>query len=187
MSKRARVEVSEVPDLIQSGTTTKTIIPLPAAVATAIKRSREEEPEITVKRTKTVISPGNNSLVPVKGNPKIQRCTRCNTFVKKGAGHTDSQCNARIVAKKHRKPSTKSSRRFRMTSKRKNIIRQAGIYAAGFLAIAKSLKSLQKHIRKYPNTVSVGVEKKLNKIFQTISKSPNSKRTSSMLRKMGVI
>lgn len=37
-------------------------------------------------------------------NDRVDRCSDCNSFVKKGAAHTAAECNRRIQAKKNRKP-----------------------------------------------------------------------------------
>ena len=186
MSKRAR---TEVPDITQSGTTSKTIIPLPDAVLSAIKRSREnDKTEDAAKRAKLVIPPSSPNIVPVRGNSKVQRCTRCNTFVKKGAAHTEAQCNARIASKKNRKaPKTSKSRKIRITPKRKDTMKEAGVFAAEFLAISKPLKSLQKYVKKHPKSITKGIKRQLNSVFQILSNGPEPKRANSMLRKMGVI
>ena len=82
---------------------------------------------------------------------------------------------------------TSKLRKLRITPKRKDAIKKAGVFAAEFLAISKPLKSLQKHIKKHPSSVSKGVKRKLNSVFQILSNGPKPKQANSMLRKMGVI
>lgn len=36
------------------------------------------------------------TLVPVKGNPKVMRCTTCNTFVSRSKGHDAGECAANL-------------------------------------------------------------------------------------------
>ena len=57
---------------------------------------------------------------------RVDRCNRCNTFVKKGAKHTLEECDRRIYNKKNRSSSSSSGarkRRYRLTPKRESTMR----------------------------------------------------------------
>lgn len=71
-------------------------------------------------------------------NDKVDRCSRCNTFVRKGSAHTTADCNERIAKKEANRGKPRaagSKRRYKMTPKRTAIIEKAVS-----LAYAKSAK-----------------------------------------------
>lgn len=210
--KRGRDEVIDLeslPDLTKVAKT-EAIIPLPSQAADGsivfdssaptfvpkkkteviiTKRARdEEEPnDEKVKRIKITQReiPAEPTIVPVRGNPKVDRCVRCNTFVKKGVIHTLDECNARILAKKNRTGKPRANKKFRMTDKRKIAIMKGAAQAAAFSAIYSPLKSVEKWAKKKEKQLSKGTKKKLNKVFDVINNGASEKKVTAVLRKFG--
>lgn len=209
--KRGRdevVDLESLPDLTKV-TKTEAIIPLPSQAADGsivfdssapafvpkkkteviiTKRAREEEPSgEKVKRIKITQKeiPAEPTIVPVRGNPKVERCIRCNTFVKKGAIHTLAECNARIFSKKNRSERPRANKKFRMTDKRKIAIMKGAAQAAAFSAIYSPLRSVEKWAKKKEKRLSEGTKKKLNKVFDILNNGASEKKVSAVLRKFG--
>lgn len=210
--KRGRDEVIDLeslPDLTKVAKT-EAIIPLPSQAAdgsivfdnsaptfvpkkktevVVTKRTRDEEEPSgeTVKRIKITQReiPAEPTIVPVRGNSKVDRCTRCNTFVKKGVIHTLDECNARILAKKNRTGKPRANKKFRLTDKRKIAIMKGAAQAAAFSAIYSPLKSVEKWAKKKEKHLSKGTKKKLNKVFDVINNGASEKKVTAVLRKFG--
>lgn len=210
--KRGRdevVDLESLPDLTKVAKT-EAIIPLPSQTADGsivfdssapsfvpkkktevivTKRTRDEEEPSgeKVKRIKITQReiPAEPTIVPVRGNSKVDRCIRCNTFVKKGVIHTLDECNARILAKKNRIGKPRANKKFRMTDKRKIAIMKGAAQAAAFSAIYSPLKSVEKWAKKKEKQLSKGTKKKLNKVFDVINNGASEKKVASVLRKFG--
>lgn len=206
--KRGREEtisVDDLPDLTKSAKT-EAIIPLPSnlvppgmevkfntppleavKVTTATKRGREGNTVTITKRTKiepAKIAIPEPSLVSVKGNSKVDRCIRCNTFVKKGAVHTIDQCNARIAAKKNRTGRSRS-KKFRMTDKRRVAIMKGAAFAAAFIALSKPIRTLENWANRSSKRLSETTKKKLNAVFDIAKHGAPEKKVASVLRRFG--
>ena len=99
------------------------------ATATA---GRIQDTRSTKRARSSTGASGPLELVAVKGNPKVKRCTRCNTFVKAGASHDLSQCNARIARKEAAKgmPKPRKNRKYRLTPRRAAVFREAAMDSA---------------------------------------------------------
>lgn len=210
--KRGRdevVDLESLPDLTKVAKT-EAIIPLPTKAADGsivfdssaptfvpkkktevviTKRTREEEEpsDEKVKRIKITQKeiPAEPTIVPVRGNPKVDRCIRCNTFVKKGAIHTLAECDARILSKKNRSGKPRAHKKFRMTDKRKVAIMKGAAQAAAFSAIYSPLRSVEKWAKKKEKRLSEGTKKKLNKVFDILNNGASEKKVGAVLRKFG--
>lgn len=135
----------------------------------------------------TILPPGGPNVVDMPGNSKISRCTRCKTFVKKGAVHTLAECNARIANKGNRSggSSGRRSRKFRMTPKRR--ARLIELIKAGTKGedISKMANRLQKWIGKREKKLSKGSKRffvDLLSRFQTV----DNKRYQANLKRCGL-
>lgn len=58
-----------------------------------------------------IIETENMTLCKVKGNPKVRRCTKCNTFVSLNKNHSASECAARLAKFKANRGKRKSCSR----------------------------------------------------------------------------
>lgn len=125
-------------------------------------------------------------IVPVKNNNKVDRCARCNTFVKKGVPHTLEDCNARIYAKKNRTFNPKGPRKFRMTEKRKAEIIKGASEAAAFRALIKPIKSVEKWAKKKEKHLSSSTKDRLDRVFAIVNNGAPAKKIASTLRKFGL-
>ena len=134
--------------------------------------------DITVEADGTQID-----LVPVKGNSKVKRCRRCNTFVKIGNTHGLADCNARLSNKAHRK-SRPRGRRFRLTPKRKRYLDMYIKEAATFREVSKRLKSVERWVSKREGKLSKNSKKMFVKLLESFHKSPKCK--DAMFRKVGL-
>jgi len=84
-------------------------------------------------------------LVSVRGNPKVVRCTRCNSFVSAAnpGGHTQSVCDARIYKKNNPGPRKQSkNKKLRLTTKRKAKLNK--IIELAFKGKGKSINSAKR-------------------------------------------
>lgn len=125
-------------------------------------------------------------IVPVKNNNKVDRCARCNTFVKKGVPHLLEDCNARIYAKKNRVFNPKGPRKFRMTEKRKAEIIKGASEAAAFRALIKPIKSVEKWAKKKEKHLSSSTKDRLDRVFAIVNNGAPAKKIASTLRKFGL-
>lgn len=139
-----------------------------------------------VHRDTTRELPPEPIIVPVKNNNKVDRCARCNTFVKKGVPHTLEECNARIYAKKNRVFNPKGPKKFRMTEKRKAEIIKGASEAAAFRALIKPIKSVEKWAKKKEKHLSSSTKDRLDRMFAIVNNGAPAKKIASTLRKFGL-
>ena len=139
-----------------------------------------------VHRDTTRELPPEPIIVPVKNNNKVDRCARCNTFVKKNVPHTLEDCNARIYAKKNRTFNPKGPRKFRMTEKRKAEIIKGASEAAAFRALIKPIKSVEKWAKKKEKHLSSSTKDRLDRVFAIVNNGAPAKKIASTLRKFGL-
>lgn len=212
MAKRGRDDDIELPDLTKAPEEMKPIIPLPANVkvetlkvedsrnpvsTTTVtqKRTREGDVITEVKRQRVSVArpaaikpvAAAPNLVAVKGSKTVDRCTRCNTFVKKGSSHSLAQCDARIASKKSgvRKPKH-GKRRFRATPKRIGNMRKMAIFAASYLSMLSPLKSLEKWATKRSKRLTKSTKETLGRVFVAMRSGPSPKQVESVLKKIGL-
>ena len=153
-----------------------------------LKRAPVKAEIKTVKKLKTMTPKlASPSLVSVKGNNKVLRCERCNTFVKKGASHTQTECDARI-AKKAAGPSRSSvsrkSKKFRMTPKRDAYIKQMIYNGSVALEVFKNMKRLEKWVLKKEKSLSKSSKALFASLIESFRKQP--KYFDRALRKAGL-
>lgn len=139
-----------------------------------------------VHRDTTRELPPEPIIVPVKNNNKVDRCARCNTFVKKGVPHLLEDCNARIYAKKNRVFNPKGPKKFRMTEKRKAEIIKGASEAAAFRALIKPIKSVEKWAKKKEKHLSSSTKDRLDRMFAIVNNGAPAKKIASTLRKFGL-
>lgn len=139
-----------------------------------------------VRKDTTRELPPEPIIVPVKNNNKVDRCARCNTFVKKGVPHTLEDCNARIYAKKNRVFNPKGPKKFRMTEKRKAEIIKGASEAAAFRALIKPIKSVEKWAKKKEKHLSSSTKDRLDRMFAIVNNGAPAKKIASTLRKFGL-
>lgn len=98
---------------------------------------KEEQPTSKIIEEENFIE-DNMTLVSVKGNPKVMRCTECNSFVSKNKPHSKAKC--REIAAKFKASRGKTKR---PSSKRRN------------RSIERKLKKIidQKRFKKLPKTL----------------------------------
>lgn len=181
-------------ELIPSGGNNP-LVPAGAQVSTTkpiIEEPAEENPlavtEIksvsTPKTTAKVVDVSEPQLVPVKNNTKVQRCVRCNTFVRIGKSHSLAECDARLANKAHRK-SRPRARRFRLTPKRKRIMESYIRDAAVFHQVSRRMRSVAKWVSKRENKLSKNSKKMFAKLLDSFNSDPKL-REAIMLRKVGL-
>ena len=156
--------------------------------------SASETGPLEVKTVKVITKPKNivpkmasPSLVAVKGNNKVLRCERCNTFVKKGTNHTQQDCDARIARKasgSSRSGVTRRSKKFRMTPKRDAYIKQMLYNGAVALEVFKNMKRLEKWVLKKEKSLSKSSKSLFAALIESFRKQP--KGFDKALRKAGL-
>lgn len=143
--------------------------------------------QVTKKPKNIVPKMASPSLVSVKGNNKVLRCERCNTFVKKGTNHTQQDCDARIARKasgSSRTGATRRSKKFRMTPKRDAYIKQMLYNGAVALEVFKNMKRLEKWVIKKEKSLSKSSKSLFAALIESFRKQP--KGFDKALRKAGL-
>lgn len=143
--------------------------------------------KVTTKPKNIVPKMASPSLVTVKGNNKVLRCERCNTFVKKGTNHTQQDCDARIARKasgSSRSGATRRSKKFRMTPKRDAYIKQMLYNGAVALEVFKNMKRLEKWVLKKEKSLSKSSKSLFAALIESFRKQP--KGFDKALRKAGL-
>lgn len=171
--------------LVPAGTQVVTTKPI-------IEEPVEENPLIvanvkttTPASTANVVSVSEPKLVPVKNNTKVQRCVRCNTFVRIGNSHSLADCDTRLANKLHRKARPHRARRFRLTPKRKRYMESYIRDAAVFHYVARRMRSVAKWVSKRENKLSKNSKKMFAKLLDSFNSDPKL-REAIMLRKVGL-
>lgn len=180
-------------ELIPSGGNNP-LVPAGAQVSTTkpiVEEPVEENPLIvanvktTPASTTKVVDVSEPKLVPVKNNTKVQRCVRCNTFVRIGNSHSLTDCDARLANKLHRKSRPRRARRFRLTPKRKRYMESYIRDAAVFHYVARRMRSVAKWVSKRENKLSKNSKKMFAKLLDSFNSDPKL-REAIMLRKVGL-
>lgn len=139
----------------------------------------------TPKTTAKVVDITEPQLVPVKNNTKVQRCVRCNTFVRIGKSHSLADCDARLANKAHRKARPNRSRRFRLTPKRRRYMESYIRDAAVFHQVSRRMRSVAKWVSKRENKLSKNSKKMFAKLLDSFNSDPKL-REAIMLRHVGL-
>lgn len=131
-------------------------------------------------------------LVPVRGNDRVLRCPRCNTFVKKGSDHSLAECNARLQRKAAGRASASSSngvlrRRIRLTPKRRKVLEDLIYDATRCDAIVKLAPRLEKWIVKKEKKLTKPSKKLFVSLLSALRDRPNAKRLKTNYRKAGLV
>lgn len=143
--------------------------------------------KVTKKPKNIVPKMASPSLVTVKGNNKVLRCERCNTFVKKGTNHSQQDCDARIARKasgSSRSGATRRSKKFRMTPKRDAYIKQMLYNGTVALEVFKNMKRLEKWVLKKEKSLSKSSKSLFAALIESFRKQP--KGFDKALRKAGL-
>lgn len=139
------------------------------------------------KTTSERILPADVKIVNVKGNPKVQRCVRCMTFVKAGAPHSLAECNARLARKANKKPRlVGKKRKFRMTPKRLKYLREAVRDHVTVKLLEKPIDRLKTWLANNEKKCSKRPTKLIKSVINTYSDYPPAKTTSRSLRHAGL-
>lgn len=163
---------------------------VPAGVQLSDVVPKVEEPfsENPLAKGANTVDPvlGEPELVAVKNNNKVQRCKRCNTFVRIGKTHTKAECDARLSHKSHRKARTRTARRFRLTPKRRRIMESYIRDAAVFHQVSRRMRSVSKWVSKREGKLSKNSKKMFAKLLDSFYTDPKL-REGIMLRKVGLL
>ena len=132
--------------------------------------------------------PAEVQLVPVKGNTKVDRCIRCNTFVKKGSNHTLLECNARLARKKasNKMPKFRRAKKFRMTPKRKALIISGLKALLVYKRLNRSMESFSKWIRKNDHRLAKRTRALFHTVTSDYNKLPEEKKVEEIKRRAGL-
>lgn len=144
-------------------------------------------PSAPKKTTSERTIPADVKIVNVKGNPKVQRCVRCMTFVKAGAPHSLAECNARLAKKANKKPRAPGKKRkFRMTPKRLKYLREAVRDHVTVKLLEKPIDRLKTWLANNEKKCSKRPTKLIKNVLNTYSDYPPAKTTSRSLRHAGL-
>lgn len=161
---------------------------IPAGAQTSVPKIElpEENPlVVSSSGPKVVDITIDPDLVPVKGNTKVQRCKRCNTFVRIGTTHSKVDCDARLANKAHRKARPNRARRFRLTPKRRRYMESYIRDAAVFHQVSRRMRSVAKWVSKRENKLSKNSKKMFAKLLDSFNSDPKL-REAIMLRHVGL-
>lgn len=132
----------------------------------------------------------DTSLVPVRGNDKVLRCPKCNTFVKKGASHTPTECAARIQRKAAGRASASRSvvrKRIRITPKRQANLEDLLYAATKYQAMKKVMPRLEKWVLKKEGRLNKTTKKLFAKVLGSFRDKPEVKALKANFRKAGLV
>ena len=132
----------------------------------------------------------DSGLVPVKGNDKVLRCPKCNTFVKKGASHTPAECAARIQRKAAGRASASRSvvrKRIRITPKRQANLEDLLYAATKYQAMKKVMPRLEKWVLKKEGRLNKTTKKLFAKVLGSFRDKPEVKALKANFRKAGLV
>lgn len=151
----------------------------------SVKRKGSTMAKTSVPVVKNIIV--DPDLVPVRGNNKVLRCRRCNTFVKQGASHPKGECDARLAAKANRKASKASGgrrKKFRMTPKRMAYIKQYVYDGAVAREVFKEMQKVEKWVARKESKLSGGSKKMFARVLEAFRKQP--KKIDSVFKHCGL-
>lgn len=130
------------------------------------------------------------NIVPVRNNNRVLRCTRCLTFIKKGAAHSKADCDARIARKAAGRGARKAGggrpRKFRMTPKRHAALVKAVTQATMGQSAFKAVKSVEKWLKKKQDRLSKSSKRMFGKLIGAFHLTPNAKKLQYNLRRCGL-
>ena len=132
----------------------------------------------------------DTGLVPVRGNDKVLRCPKCNTFVKKGASHTPTECAARIQRKAAGRASASRSvvrKRIRITPKRQANLEDLLYAATKYQAMKKVMPRLEKWVLKKEGRLNKTTKKLFAKVLGSFRDKPEVKALKANFRKAGLV
>lgn len=149
---------------------------------------KEAEPsQVSVASSDIVMGSG---LVPVRGNDKVLRCPKCNTFVKKGASHSPAECAARIQRKAAGRASASRSvarKRIRLTPKRTARLEELLTDATKYQAMKKAMPRLEKWVLKKEGRLNKTSKKLFAKVLGSFRDKPDAKTLRANFRKAGLV
>lgn len=131
-----------------------------------------------------------SGLVPVRGNDKVLRCPKCNTFVKKGASHSPAECAARIQRKAAGRASASRSvvrKRIRITPKRQANLETLLLEATKYQAMKKAMPRLEKWVLKKEGRLNKTSKKLFAKVLGSFRDKPDTKALKANFRKAGLV
>lgn len=132
----------------------------------------------------------DSGLVPVRGNDKVLRCPKCNTFVKKGASHSPAECAARIQRKAAGRASASRSvvrKRIRITPKRQANLETLLLEATKYQAMKKAMPRLEKWVLKKEGRLNKTSKKLFAKVLGSFRDKPDTKALKANFRKAGLV
>ena len=132
----------------------------------------------------------DSGLVPVRGNDKVLRCPKCNTFVKKGASHSPAECAARIQRKAAGRASASRSvvrKRIRITPKRQANLEDLLYAATKYQAMKKVMPRLEKWVLKKEGRLNKTTKKLFAKVLGSFRDKPDTKALKANFRKAGLV
>ena len=133
----------------------------------------------------------DSDLVPVRGNNKVLRCPKCNTFVKKGASHSPAECAARIQRKAAGRASASRSvaarKRIRLTPKRTARLEELLTDATKYQAMKKAMPRLEKWVLKKEGRLNKTSKKLFAKVLGSFRDKPDTKTLKANFRKAGLV
>lgn len=132
----------------------------------------------------------DSGLVPVRGNDKVLRCPKCNTFVKKGASHSPAECAARIQRKAAGRASASRSvvrKRIRITPKRQANLEDLLYAATKYQAMKKVMPRLEKWVLKKEGRLNKTTKKLFAKVLGSFRDKPEVKALKANFRKAGLV
>ncbi len=132
----------------------------------------------------------DSGLVPVRGNDKVLRCPKCNTFVKKGASHSPSECAARIQRKAAGRANASRSvvrKRIRITPKRQANLETLLLDATKYQAMKKAMPRLEKWVLKKEGRLNKTSKKLFAKVLGSFRDKPDTKALKANFRKAGLV
>lgn len=133
----------------------------------------------------------DSGLVSVRGNDKVLRCPKCNTFVKKGASHSPAECAARIQRKAAGRASASRSvaarKRIRLTPKRTARLEELLTEATKYQAVKKAMPRLEKWVLKKEGRLNKTSKKLFAKVLGSFRDKPDTKALKANFRKAGLV
>lgn len=142
---------------------------------------------VAVKSEDIVMDSG---LVPVRGNDKVLRCPKCNTFVKKGTSHSPAECAARIQRKAAGRANASRSvvrKRIRITPKRQSNLEDLLYAATKYQAMKKVMPRLEKWVLKKEGRLNKTSKKLFAKVLGSFRDKPEVKALKANFRKAGLV
>lgn len=148
------------------------------------------EPSASVKVETVAVGAPASGLVAVRGNSKVLRCPRCNTFVKVGTEHTTAECNARIQRKASGRASASGSflrKRIRLTPKRRSTLETMVLHATKYDSIVKLAPRIEKWVVKKEKKLTKPSKKLFASLLSALQAKPDMKKLKTNFRKAGLV